>query len=339
MIPITTLLTKRLGLKTPIISAPMGSIATPEMAAAVTMGGGLGCFGAAFDSSSRITSRIEKLRALLGVKPGEPVPLAVGLIGWILDTTEASEDPHIPATLDAQPTAIWLAFGSDLSPHIAAVRAHDTKSGRHTFVFVQIGTVEDALKYAPQADCIVVQGNEAGGHGSSVAPPLLSLLQAVLTALPAGSLVVAAGGISSGAQIASLLTMGAHGVVLGTRFLFTPEKKPRSSALLRAGLDATVRTLAFDEVGRTMGWPDKHDGRGLRNKIIKDVEAGLSLEERLALFDESAQNGEEDRLIVWAGVGAGMTNEIKPTAEVLRELHEEAVEKLRGGANLFGGGL
>ncbi|KAJ7053724.1 hypothetical protein C8F01DRAFT_1165964 [Mycena amicta] len=46
MASIRTPLTEHLGLKTPIISAPMGFAASPELAAAVTSGGGFGTLSA-----------------------------------------------------------------------------------------------------------------------------------------------------------------------------------------------------------------------------------------------------------------------------------------------------
>lgn len=130
-------------------------------------------------------------------------------------------------------------------------------------------------------------------------------------------MIVAAGGVSTGSQVAALLTMGAAGVVLGTRFLFSteciypPEKK---EILIQADLNATVRTLAFDEVGRTMGWPLNNDGRAIANDIIQDVKDGFDLEERLRKFDESAKNGDSSRLIVWAGIGVGLTDKISSAA-------------------------
>ncbi|KAJ7118898.1 2-nitropropane dioxygenase [Mycena epipterygia] len=339
MIPINTPLTKRLGIKTPIISAPMAFASTPELAAAVTAAGGLGCIGAGFDSTVELKSQIQKIRTELKIASGTPVPLAIGFIGWILDITESSDDPRLLAILDELPTAIWFAFGVDLGKYISQVHAHDKKHGRKTFIFVLINSVESARRYAPDVDCFVVQGIEAGGHGGSESPPLFSLLQAVLLAVPSGPLIVAAGGISTGAQIASLLTMGADGVALGTRFLFTPEccyTPDKKEVLVKADFSATVRTLAFDEVGRTNGWPPKHNGRAISNKIMDDLAAGLSLEERIAKFDESAAKGEDSRLIIWAGVGAGMTSEIKAASDVLRELHEGAVQKLQNGASLLG---
>jgi nitronate monooxygenase len=107
------------------------------------------------------------------------------------------------------------------------------------------------------------------------------------------------------------------GVALGTRFLFTPEcsySEDKKNVLLKADLHATVRTLAFDEVGRTNGWPAKRDGRAIYNEIMEDAAAGLSLDERIAKFEESAAAGEDSRLIIWAGVGVGLTSEIKPAS-------------------------
>lgn len=160
-------------------------------------------------------------------------------------------------------------------------------------------------------------GIEAGGHGGSYAPPLFDLLPAVLEALPNGPLIVAAGGIATGAQIAALLAMGADGVALGTRFLFTPEcamPPVKKQMLIDADLHSTTRGMAFDEVMKFFGWPKDCDGRALRNKIVDDVEEGLTLAERTQRFQESAQKSEKDRLVVWAGVGVGLTNEIKPVA-------------------------
>ncbi|KAF5347399.1 hypothetical protein D9758_011251 [Tetrapyrgos nigripes] len=108
--------------------------------------------------------------------------------------------------------------------------------------------------------------------------------------------------------------MGAAGVVLGIRFLFTHEciySQDKKDAIIQASLiNSTRRTMAFDEVGRTMGWPDKCDGRALVNNIVMDLDEGLGLDARLKRFDESAASGDKSRLVVWAGEGVGLTNEI-----------------------------
>jgi nitronate monooxygenase len=160
----------------------------------------------------------------------------------------------------------------------------------------------------------IYAGIESGGHGSANAPPLSSFLQAVFTAIPDGPVIIAAGGVSTGAQIAALLTQGAAGVVLGTRFLFTHECQytpAMKEVLVSSDLNATERSMAFDEVFRTMGWPDGINGRAIANDVYKDYLEGVVLEERIKRYDNGKAEGDDNRLIIWAGVGVGLTNEIK----------------------------
>ncbi|GLB45519.1 putative nitronate monooxygenase [Lyophyllum shimeji] len=337
---VETPLTKLLNVSLPVISAPMAFAATADLASAVTAASAFGFMGAGFLSSEELKRNFQVARKKLNIADNDPVPIGIGFIGWILDKTEVSEDPRIIATLEEKPIAIWFAFGDDLGKYISQVRAYDAQREHKTVIFVNVNSVEGARRAANEwkVDVIVAQGIEAGGHGGSDAPPLISLLQAVLQALPNGPPVVAAGGVSTGSQIAALLTMGAAGVVLGTRFLFSteciypPEKK---ELLLEAGLNATVRTLAFDEVGRTMGWPAKHDGRAISNQIIQDVNDGLDLEERLRRFDESAARGDSSRLIVWAGVGVGLTDKISSAQDIVSELKSDMYKALELASRLI----
>ncbi|KAF7367002.1 Nitronate monooxygenase [Mycena sanguinolenta] len=343
MPPIKTQLTTRLNLTSPIISAPMAGVATPELAAAVTGGGGLGSIGAGYASTQVLKEQIQKIRSSLNIPAGETVPIVVGFLGWILDRTELSDDPRLIAVLDERPAAVWFAFGVNLEKYIDQVHAYNSKTGRNTFIFVIVNSVDDARRAAlHRVDAVVVQGTEAGGHGGADAPPLFVLLAAVLrefeTTPGNKPLVIPAGGISTGAQIAALLAMGAAGVVLGTRFLFTTEcgyPAAKKQALIDADLNATVRAMAFDEVNGTMGWPPNCDGRAIANGIIDDYKAGLSVEDRMAKFAKSAQDGDNSRLVVWAGVGVGLTDRINGAADVLRELHEETVEYLKRATRLL----
>jgi len=334
MQPITTRFTKMFNIKTPIVVAPMAFASTPELAAAVTAAGGLGLFGAGFDSSEKIRETFKTVREKLNIPKGKPVPFGVGVIGWILEMTEPSDDPRIPTILEELPEAIWFAFG-DLGKYIKVVHEYDAKREHKTKIFAIVNSAEEALKAVNEwkVDVVVAQGNEAGGHGGSVSPPVLTVVQSVKSALgPNGPPVLAAGAITTGAQIAALLTLGADGVVCGTRFLFTPEccyTDAMKEVLVEAGLRSTQRSLCFDDAGRTNGWPPLHDGRAIANKIWDDAQEGLALEDRQKRFDESAKKGEKDRLVIWAGVGAGLVNKIEPAADILRSLHEGALESLR----------
>ncbi|GJE93760.1 nitronate monooxygenase [Phanerochaete sordida] len=339
MQPIKTQLTELLGITTPIMSAPMGYTWSADLACAVHKAGGFGLVGAAFDTSEQLRHTLGRVRTALGVPAGKALPVGVGLVGWVLDQTEASEDPRIPTVLDAQPALIYFAFGADLGRHVAAVRAHERGSTHRTLVAVCVSTVEEARRAADEwhADILVAQGFEAGGHSSVDAPPVSILVAGVLAALPGGPPVVAAGGVATGAQAAALLTLGAAGVLLGTRLLFTDEcgyTPAQKAAVVRAGHGAAAHAACLDEV-MGLTWPRGVVGHGLVNGVVRDAQEGLPLEERKRRYDEGRAQGDTERLIVWAGKGVGLTSEIRPAGEVIVQLHEEAVAALRRAASLL----
>src|SRR5207302_5933634 len=95
--------------------------------------------------------------------------------------------------------------------------AHD--SGAR--VVHMVSTIGEAGQAAESgADVIVAQGTEGGGHvGLMGTLPLVRMVVRAVAPLP----VMAAGGIADGAGLAAALALGAEGVLLGTRFLATPE--------------------------------------------------------------------------------------------------------------------
>ncbi|KAJ8469702.1 hypothetical protein ONZ45_g16803 [Pleurotus djamor] len=344
---ITTPLTKFLGIQTPIVLAPMAFGTGVSMPSTVSREGGFGFMPAGFDSSDTIRQNLRTIRKTLSIKEGTPVPVGVGFIGWILDMTEApeSDDHRLLATLAEKPAAVWFAFGKDLGKYIAQVHQFNQSrtDGHKTAIFIIVNSVEYAMKAVNEwgVDVLVVQGNEAGGHGGSESPPLFLLLPEVLSAFSDNAkkpYIIAAGGISTGSQIAALLTLGADGVAVGTKFLFTEESiysQAQKDELVKAGWGSTTRGLMFDEVGRTNGWPPKHNGRAIVNSIVDDLNEGLNLDERMKRFDESAANGKSDRLVIWAGVGVALTKEIQSIKDVFLQLHDEAVATLRAKSTLL----
>ena len=92
--------------------------------------------------------------------------------------------------------------------------------------------------------------------------------------MPNGPPVIAAGAIATGAQVAGMLIMGADGIVMGTRFLFTPEccyTDAMKNVLVNSTWESTERSHAYDQAFETDFWPSKIDGRAIStNDIMKD---------------------------------------------------------------------
>ncbi|MFG2561874.1 NAD(P)H-dependent flavin oxidoreductase [Streptomyces sp. NPDC048496] len=133
------------------------------------------------------------------------------------------------------------ALGSP--PADVVQRAHD----RNVLVAALAGSAKHARHHADAGiDIVVAQGYEAGGHTGEIA--FMVLVPDVVDAV--GPLpVLAAGGISSGQQIAAGLALGAQGVWLGSLWLTTEEADLHSRALTRkllaAGSGDTVRSRAL----------------------------------------------------------------------------------------------
>jgi NAD(P)H-dependent flavin oxidoreductase YrpB (nitropropane dioxygenase family) len=129
------------------------------------------------------------------------------------------------------------------------------------------GEVPEAVRAAEAgADILVAQGTEAGGHvGWMAALPLLPMMVKAVAPLP----VLCAGGIADGRGLAAALALGAEGVLLGTRFMATPEASIHGNykqAIVKTDGHDTVLTEIPDLASHASGWAMS---RAQRNKFIE----------------------------------------------------------------------
>jgi nitronate monooxygenase len=165
-------------------------------------------------------------------------------------------------------------------------------------------------------------GTDSGGHSVDIAPSILSLLPEVVQNITRPIPILAAGGLVTGAHLASMLALGASGIVVGTRFSAATEsalpqgKKERLIAAKSTSRDATVLSSMFDELlGGRHVWPPGTTARGLRMEaMLKDEEDGKSIEERRRIFETQNHSGGTHE-IIWSGTGVGLINDIQ-SAEV-----------------------
>jgi nitronate monooxygenase len=217
---------------------------------------------------------------------------------------------------------------------------------------VQIGSVADAVEVvrAVHPDVLVVQGTDAGGHGLAQGASLISLLPEVTDTVQSvcsqenipRPVLTAAGGITESRSAAAALTLGASGVVLGTRLLASPEaniSKGYRDSVLRTvdGGQSTVRTKVYDNLRGTTGWAETYNGRGIINKSYTDSLAGMDEDLNKKLYGEEMAKGDagwrvDGRMTAYAGSAVGLVKEVKGAADVVREVREGA----RAVLNRFG---
>src|SRR4051812_30521584 len=108
---IATPLTLRLGIRHPILSAPMDAIAGARLTAAVSRAGGFGILGGGYGDQAWLEHETAKLAGLTA-------PFGIGFITWSL----ARQPDLLDIALKARPRAIMLSFG-DPKPLAARIKS------------------------------------------------------------------------------------------------------------------------------------------------------------------------------------------------------------------------
>ena len=331
-----------LGIEYPIFSVGMGALAGPELVAAVSNAGGFGVLGVSAMEPDQIARRIAGVRQLTEKPFGANI--IIDEVGWATsDEDRAFVRSEVVAAI-AERVAVVVLFWGDAAPYVELARGTGVK------VFIQVGSVEEAKAAAAAGvDAVIAQGVEAGGHvkGKTSIWDLLPAAVEAINPLP----VLAAGGIGNGAGLARALQMGAQGVSLGTRFVASDEAWTHPAYKQRI-VDSTAADTVYSEL-YDVGWTDAPH-RTLRNKTYAEWEEagrppsgsrpreGTSIGKRTMSTGEVEEwpryaigspppdfEGDIEYTPLWAGESCSVVNEIKPAADIVRDLVRDAEVALR----------
>jgi NAD(P)H-dependent flavin oxidoreductase YrpB (nitropropane dioxygenase family) len=176
-------------------------------------------------------------------------------------------------------------------------------------------------------DIVVAQGYEAGGHTGEIGSMVLipEIVDAVGDQVP----VLAAGGIGSGRQVAAALALGAAGVWMGSVWLLTSEYTLTTAAtgvqeaLLAATTSDTVRSRVYSgKPARLLKnrWTAAWEQPGAPEALRMPLQNLLVAEAHQRLM----RSGRPDVVPMPAGQIVGRISEIRPVAEVIDALVQEA---------------
>ncbi|MUZ75284.1 nitronate monooxygenase [Agrobacterium vitis] len=344
---------KELGIRFPIIQAPMAGVSTPALAAAVSNAGGLGSLGLGASTVTQARAAIEATQALTDR------PFGVN----VFCHHPAQRDPELEASWIKHLSPLFAEFGVDSPAELAEIYKSfvgdtealemllDTRPAVVSFHFglpspSQISALKNArirtmatatnLQEAEAIseagiDAIIAQGIEAGGHRGIFDPQAIDerLSTFVLTRLLVNNFklpIVAAGGVMDGQGIRATLDLGATAAQLGTAFILSPESA--ASPGYRANLKS-------EKAGVTRLTPvlSGRPARGIVNRFIEHCEAvgsplpvsyPVAYDLAKQLHAAAAKHGLEDFAAHWAGQGAPLTREL-PAEELVKVLVAEAM--------------
>jgi enoyl-[acyl-carrier protein] reductase II len=298
-------ITQLFNIQYPIIQAGMIWASGYKLASAVSNAGGLGLLGAGSMYPEVLREHIQKCKKATDKPFGVNVPMLYPNIEEIMNII-VEEGVKIVFTSAGNPKT-WTSF---------------LKEKGVTVVHV-VSSVKFALK-AQEAgvDAVVAEGFEAGGHNGREETTTFTLIPMVKEKLTVP--LIAAGGIATGRGMLAAMVLGADGVQVGSRFAASVESSSHDKfkqAIVEAQDGDTHVTLK-----------ELAPVRLIKNKFFNDVVAlyakAPTVDDLKALLGRArAKKGmfegdlEEGELEI--GQIAGLIHDIKPAAEIVREMVEE----------------
>ena len=193
-----------------------------------------------------------------------------------------------------------------------------------------VGAKEHAIKQVEAGvDILVVAGGEAGGHCGEVST--MVLVPEVYEAIKAikDVPILAAGGITTGGQMAAAMSMGASGAWCGSVWLTTAEaetnpvvKEKMLSASSRDTVRSRSRTGKHSRQLRSP-WTDAWENEG-PEPLPMPLQSLVS-EPALRKVDKLSQSGHEGAkqlATYWAGQGVGLMNQAMSAGAVVQNFKE-----------------
>jgi enoyl-[acyl-carrier protein] reductase II len=305
---IDTRVSRLLGVRYPIVQAPMGWIARAQLASAVSNAGGLGIIETSSGELDVVKEEIRKMRDLTDK------PFGVNIAQLFV------RDPGIVDFVVAQGVRFVTTSAGDPRKYTTQLKAAGLT------VFHVVPSLEAALKAIDAGvHGLVVEGGEGGGFKNPRDVATMVLLPLVCSKVDVP--VIAAGGICDGPSMAAAFALGAEGVQMGSRMVSAAESPVHENwkrAILAAKETDTVFLNRFSRPGL----------RALRTATSERLER-----EAHVGFDVFAHamdlyfGGDMEAAIALGGQVVGRIDAVKPVATIIEETVRDfgtTAAKLRG---------
>ena len=308
---------KMLGIQYPVLQAGMYTVAYGRLTAAVSKAGGLGCIGSAYMKPEDLVREIQLVKNETDKPFGVDILFAEVRSEDNLTSAYTQEvEEHIAVAFEEKVPVIVSGLGD---PGRIVPRAHEAGMK----VMSVIGTSRHARKVeASGVDAVIASGHEGGGHVGRIGtlPLVASVVDSV--SIP----VIAAGGISDGRGLVAALSLGAHGIWMGTRFIATEEA--------RAHANYKAKIVEINEDGTTV--TRAHSGKNARMARNKFTDSWVGREADIKAYPYQLREvgepasvrgrleGDTEYGVVPMGQGSGTIHTVKAAGDVVSDVVAEA---------------
>lgn len=318
-----TKLTQLLNIDFPMIMAPMFLVTNEAMLIAAMNRGIAGSFPTL---NYRKEGELERLLDNLNSEKSRLTVAGTYGVNLIVQKTNPLYEKHLKLCVEKKVPFYITSLGS---PREVIEQAHSYGAK----VFCDVTNLEHAQKcFDLKCDGFIAVGQGAGGHAGP--NPLQILIPALHKKFPATP-VIAAGGIANGAGILSMLTLGAAGVSIGTRFIASIEasvsndyknsivaSKMNDIVLTEkiSGTPCTIINTPFaKKIGYKQNWLERALSNNSRTKKYFKMWVQLSGMKKL---EKSVKPGNYDSL--WcAGQSVELIDDILSCREIVERMKNE----------------
>jgi len=308
-----------LGIKYPIVGGTMMWITTPEFVAAISNAGGLGILASAIYQSRRDFARaIDRTRELTDR------PFAVNLN--LFPAMRPIDNNEYLDVLIEKGVKIVETSGHSAPEDLCA----RFKKAGMIWIHKCVG-VRYALKVQDMgADIVTVVGYENGGATGKLDIGTIVLVPRVVESVKIP--VIGGGGIADGRGFLAVLSLGAQGVIIGTRLLNTQESpihEKLKQALVRASELDTMLVM------RSIGATHRVWVNAAAKKCVELEKAKADFSEILKVVGgENAkkmyESGDLDAGIISCGEGIGLAHDVPTVKELFERIVREAADIVEG---------
>src|SRR6478672_9696289 len=309
--------TQLFNIEDPIVQAGMVWASGWKLARAVSNAGGLGLIGAGSMYPNTLREHIQKYKAATDKPFGVNVPLLYPEI-----------EKHFQIIIDEKVPVVFTSAGN---PKLWTPLLKE-----RGITVVHVVSSSKFARKAEEAGCdaVVAEGFEAGGHNGREEPTTLVLVPAVADAVKIP--VLAAGGIATGRQMFAVMTLGAEGVQMGSRFVASEEASSHplfKKAILDAGEgDTQLRLKALTPVRLLKN--------NFSNAVAEAEQRGASVEELKRLLGRARAKtgmyeGALDEGELEIGQVSALLHDILPAGEIVKKTWQEFTDAWKNPLNKF----
>jgi len=307
-----TRITKMFGIKYPIIQGAMQWLSRAELVSAVSNAGGLGIISSlSFPTAKELRQEIKKTKGMTDK------PFAVNIT--LMPTARpVNYEEYISAAIEE---GVKIIETSGRSPEQYMKLLKDAKAK----VVHKAARVRDIITAERVGvDAVTIDGFSAGGHPGMDDVGSIVLIPAAVDAVKIP--VIAAGGIGDARGFVAALSLGAEGVLMGTRFVASQEcdlhPKIKEWLLQARETDTLMIERSIKNAARVMKTE-------FSLRVLEMEEKGATLEELLSLISgerakRSYISGDVNDAVIACGQVVGLIRDIPSVKEIIDGIISEA---------------